>query len=113
MTFKPAIWHPITIALSAINLIGVGLAAGAGETWHAGLHVALAGAFALAARHLGQRMAGGESQAELQEVEVELAALRQELIDAQERLDFAERMLAQGMEPRRVEAERREPPSPS
>jgi hypothetical protein len=75
-----------------------------------GLHVALAAAFGLAARHLGQRMAGSERQAELQEVEVELAGLRQELIDAQERLDFAERMLAQGMEPRRMEAERQEPP---
>ena len=110
MTFKPSIWHPITVALSAINLIGVGLAAGAGETWHAGLHVALAAAFGFAARQLGQRMAGSESQVELQEVEVELAGLRQELIDAQERLDFAERMLAQGMETRRVEAERKEPP---
>ena len=110
MTFKPTIWHPITVALSAINLVGIGLAAGAGEPWHAGVHVALAAAFGLAARQLRQRIAGTESQAELQEVEVELTSLRQELIDAQERLDFAERMLAQGMEPRRMEAERREPP---
>ena len=110
MTFKPSIWHPITVALSAINLVGVGLAAGAGEMWHAGLHVALAAAFGVGARQLGRRMAGTESQAELQDVEVELAGLRQELIDAQERLDFAERMLAQGMEPRRMEAERPEPP---
>jgi hypothetical protein len=112
MTFKPAIWHPITIALSAINLVGAGLAAGAGEAWHAGLHVVLAAAFGLAARHFGRRITGGESQVELAEVELELAGLRQELIDAQERLDFAERMLAQGMEPRRMEAERKEPPDP-
>jgi hypothetical protein len=110
MTFKPAIWHPITVALSAINLVGVGLAAAGGETWHAGLHVVLAGAFALAARHLGRRLSGSETQAELGEVEVELAGLRQELIEAQERLDFAERMLAQGLEPRRVEVERKQPP---
>jgi hypothetical protein len=110
MTFKPATWYPITIALSAINLVGAGLAAGGGETWHAGLHVVLAAGFALAARHVGRRITRNESQAELQEVEVELAGLRQELIDAQERLDFAERMLAQGVEPRRMEAERKEPP---
>ena len=112
MTFKPAIWHPITVALSAINLVGIGLAAGAGEPWHAGVHVALAGVFALAARHLRQSLTNRENQAELDEVELELRGLRQELIEAQERLDFAERMLTQGLEPRRMEAERRDPGQP-
>jgi hypothetical protein len=112
MTFKPAIWHPITVALSAVNLIGIGLAAGAGEPWHAGVHVALAGAFALAARHLRQTLTSREHQAELDEVALELRGLRQELSEALERLDFTERMLTQGLEPRRVEVERRDPGQP-
>jgi len=35
MTFKPAIWYPIAVVLSAINLVGVGFAVGPGEVWHA------------------------------------------------------------------------------
>jgi hypothetical protein len=35
-----------------------------------------------------------------------VSSLRQELGEAQERLDFAERVLAQGAEARRVEPER-------
>lgn len=38
MTFKPAIWYPIAVVLSAINLVGVGFAVGPGEPWHAAIH---------------------------------------------------------------------------
>src|SRR5688572_14351804 len=34
MTFKPAIWRPIAVVLSAINLLGAGFAAGSAEPWH-------------------------------------------------------------------------------
>ena len=109
MTFKPAIWHPIAIALSSINLVGIGMAAGAGEPVHASVHVVLALAFGYAARYLRPGLAGGQGQAQLESVEAEIGDLRQALIEAQERMDFAERLLAQGMEARRVAEERGEP----
>ena len=71
MTFKPAIWYPIAVVLGAINLLGAGFAVGTAEPWHATVHAALALAFGLWARRL-----------------------RQELGETQERLDFAERLLA-------------------
>ena len=42
----------------------------------------------------------------LEGLEVEVGQLRQELTEAQERLDFTERLLAQGPEARRVSPER-------
>jgi len=48
----------------------------------------------------------GELAAGLEALEIEVGQLRQELSEAQERLDFAERMLAQEPEPRRVNPER-------
>jgi hypothetical protein len=102
MTFKPAIWYPIAVALSAINLAGVGFAAGQAEPWHATIHAALALAFGLWARRLRQGPGGSEVQARLEALEAEVSKLQQELSETQERLDFAERVLAQGPEARRV-----------
>jgi hypothetical protein len=105
MTFKPAIWRPIAIVLSALNLVGVGYAAGAAEPWHAAVHAALALAFGLGAQRLRQGSGGSELQARLEALEAELGEpgeLRQELSEIQERLDFAERLLAQGPETHRV-----------
>jgi hypothetical protein len=45
---------------------------------------------------------GTEVSSRFEAMESELAALRQELTEAQERLDFTERVLAQGAETRRV-----------
>jgi len=108
MTFKPAIWHPIAVTLSVINLVGVGLAAGAAEPWHAAVHAALALAFGLWAQRLRQGAGGSESesQARLELLEAEVSNLGRELSETQERLDFAERVLAQGPESRRVGPER-------
>jgi hypothetical protein len=106
MTFKPAIWQPIAVVLSAINLVGVGLAAGAAEPWHAGAHAALALAFGLWAQRLRQGPGGGELQPRLEALEFEVSDVRQELSETQERLDFAERVLAQEPESRRVGPER-------
>ncbi len=78
MTFKPATWLPIAILLSAANLVAVGFAAGGTEPWHAGVHATLALGFGLWAQ----------------------------LSETQERLDFVERRLVQGSEPRRVPPER-------
>jgi hypothetical protein len=108
MTFKPAIWSPIAFLLSAANLVAAGFAAGEPEPWHVGLHAALALAFGLWAQRLRQRARGGELETPLEvlealeAVEAEVSKLRQELGEAQERLDFAERVLAQGSEARRM-----------
>ncbi len=50
------------------------------------------------------RVAGGdpETAGRLQALEQEVGTLRQELSETQERVDFAERVLAQGPETRRV-----------
>ena len=106
MTFKPAIWYPIAVVLGVLNVIGVWFAAQPAEPWHATTHAALAVAFGLWARRLRQGPRGGELQAGLEALELEVSILRQELGEMQERLDFAERMLAQVPEPRRVDPRR-------
>ncbi|MDQ3222585.1 MAG: hypothetical protein M3Q75_03795 [Gemmatimonadota bacterium] len=106
MTFKPAIWAPIAVVLSVVNLVGVGLAAGAPEPWHAAGHAALALMFGLWAQRLRQGPRGSELQdplevlEALEAVEAEVSKLRQELSEMQERLDFTERVLAKGPEAR-------------
>jgi hypothetical protein len=108
MTFKPALWRPIAFVLSVANLVAVGFAAGEAEPWHAGVHAALALAFGLWAQRLQQRLRGRESEGQLdvldalEAVETEVSNLRRELTETQERMDFAERLLAQGVESRRV-----------
>jgi hypothetical protein len=118
MTFKSAIWFPIAVALSVINLLGVGFAAGQAQPSHATIHAALALAFGLWARRLRQRPGGSEVQGgpdqlpaldALQALEADVSQLRQELSETQERLDFAERMLAQGAEARRMGPQRQDP----
>lgn len=111
MRFKPAIWYPISIVLSAVNLVAVGFAAGEPQPYHAGMHAALALAFGLWAQRLRQAPRGNEIQAPVEVLEAvealedELSRLRQELSETQERQDFTERLLAQRPEPRRVDPE--------
>ena|SRR2546422_7137394 len=118
MTFKPAIWYPIAVALTVINLVGAGFAVGQAQLPHAAIHVALALAFGVWARRLWQRRSGSEPQAgvdaldtldALERLEAEVSQLRHELSETQERLDFAERLLAQGSEARRVGQQRQDP----
>jgi hypothetical protein len=115
MTFKRKVWLPISLVLSVVNLGAVWFAAGAGEPPHATLHAALALAFGMWAQRLWQRPGEDAFQASLESPEVrddidaldgEVGTLRQELSEMQERLDFAERMLAQGAEARRVDPPR-------
>jgi hypothetical protein len=114
MTFKPAIWYPIALVLSVSNLVGAGFAAGPGQAAHVTIHAALAVAFGLWAQRLRQGPGGGELHArlealeglELEALDAEVSKLRQELSETQERLDFAERLLVQGSEGRRVGPER-------
>lgn len=110
MTFKPALWQPIAIGLSAINLVAVGFAAAAAEPAHAAIHSGVALAFGLWAQRMQQRRAvtGGEVEVQdrLEGLEAEMTNVKGELSEVQERLDFAERVLAQGAEARRLGPER-------
>jgi len=113
MKFKPSIWYPIAIILAGINLIAVPIFSG--DPLHAMGHGAAAVFFGLWAQRLKQRRDQGQDQTavgapgeeRIELMEDELSRLRQELTEAQERLDFTERMLAQRsqQEPRRVERE--------
>ncbi len=105
MTFKPALWRPIAVVLSAINLVGVGFAAGSAEPWHAAVHAGLALAFGLWAQRLGQAPSGSELARMQQQLEQQAAALEDaqatlanqstQVAELHERVDFAERVLAQ------------------
>ena len=106
MTFKPAIWRPIAIVLSVINLVAAAFAAGSAEPLHAGVHVVLGLAFGLWAQRLRQGPGATELEPRLEALEFEVSDLRRELSETQERLDFTERMLAQGQESRRLDPER-------
>jgi len=60
------------------------------------------------AKVIAQSRVAGDSDtaAHLQALDQEVGTLRREMIETQERLDFAERLLAQGPETRRVEPRR-------
>jgi hypothetical protein len=94
MAFKSARWQPTAVVLSAANLVGVGFAAGGGEGLHAGVHAVLALAFGLWAQRLMQRPLEIPPDERLDALEVEVGDLRRELGEAQERLDFTERLVA-------------------
>jgi hypothetical protein len=102
MTFKPKIWQPIAIILSAANLVAVGSAAGAAEPYHAAIHAALALGLGLWAQHLRGKLRSKDEPAELQsgleELQFEVNNLRADVSEMQERLDFTERVLAQPRE---------------
>jgi len=102
MTFKPAVWRPIAAVLSVANLVAVGFAAGSAEPWHATIHAGLALAFGAWAQRLGRAPAPlPQADGQIEELAAEVDQLRGELAEAQERLDFAERMLARESSPRR------------
>ena len=111
MIFKPAIWFWIAVGLTVVNLGGGGFALGQAEPVHAGVHGVLALACGWWAYRLRRRPGGGDRETRLEAPEVpqaleslesEMNRLRQDLSETQERLDFAERMLAQRPDPRRM-----------
>jgi hypothetical protein len=107
MTFKPAIWRPIAVVLSGLNVVAVGFAAAAAEPLHAATHGALALAFGLWAQRMRSPPTGneGELEARVEALELEVSSLRQDLAEAHERLDFAERLLSRVSETRRPDRE--------
>ena len=106
MTFKPALWYPISVALSVLNVGAVWFAAQPAEPWHATIHAALAVGFGVWAQRLRQRTGGSETHPGVEALEGEVSALRQELSEMQERVDFTERLLVREPEPRRADPPR-------
>jgi hypothetical protein len=108
MSVKPTIWYPIAVALTVVNLLGIGYAMRPPEPLHAATHVALALVCGMWARRLRQRRDAGEigeigtGDERLEALGAEMDQLRQQLSETQERLDFAERLLAQQPETRRA-----------
>ena len=113
MTFKPSIWYPIAVAASVINLVSIGFTYRPDSPAHATIHAVLALAFGFWAWRL--RLASSpasSSQSELpgrlEALDAEVTRLREELTETQERLDFAERLLAQARAKPRVGPQRPE-----
>jgi hypothetical protein len=102
MTFKPRIWFPIASVLTLVNVAAVGFAAQTAEVWHATVHAALGVGFALWAQRLRPGRPNTAVAQQLEALDVEMDALRQQLNEAEERLDFTERLLAQEPETRRI-----------
>lgn len=103
MKFKAATWYPIAVVLSVANVVGAWFAAQGGEPLHAAVHTGLAVAFGVWAGRLRQGSGERDLAAGLEAVEAEMSMLREEVRELQERVDFAERMLAQVPEARRVD----------
>lgn len=117
MTFKSPAWFPIAVVLSVVNVIAIWFAAAPFAPWHATIHGVLAVGFGSWAHRLKQRRGRSENQVgleaaealdALEAAEAELGRMRRELTEAQERLDFAERQLAQH-DVRRIDQERNQP----
>jgi len=69
--------------------------------------IGTSGAVKIAKIMAQSRTAGDpDTAAHLQALDQEMGTLRREMVETQERLDFAERLLAQGPETRRVEPQR-------
>jgi hypothetical protein len=97
MTLNPRIWQPVAAVLSLVNLGAVWFAARPAGPWHASIHAALAVGLALWAQRLGSRRRAASISGESLSAEFleELPILRSEVAELAERLDFAERLLAQ------------------
>jgi hypothetical protein len=98
--------YPIATVLGIVNVAALGSAAASGEPAHAAVHGVLAVAFGVGAGRIRKsrdaRALEAERDAGLEALEAEVDELRRELGEAQERLGFAERLLAQRPEPSEV-----------
>ena len=90
------------IVLSVINVLGFFSAMRDGSPLHAAAHVAVGVALFLWIQRLSERVREGHEalpepadQDRIEGLESEVDQLRRELSEAQERLDFTERMMAQ------------------
>ena len=113
--FKPTTKFQILFWLSALNLIFLGYALP--NVLHAAGHGLLALGFGLWARRVWRDSRGGleeahpeapgsDNEARFADLGDDVSELRRQLSETQERLDFAERLLVQEREARRVEPQR-------
>lgn len=108
MALNQRVWFPIAVGATALNLVAAAFYTGT----HAGMHAALAVGFGLWAQRLRRSRAGSEQleldaateqlQAGFEALQSELIKLRQEVSETQERVDFVERVLAQGKDAQRL-----------
>lgn len=98
MRFNPRIWVPLSRILAVVNAGAVWFAAQAAEPTHATIHAVLATAFAVWSERMRQGRASSNEAAlanmqdQLEEIQAES---RGQVAELQDRLDFAERLLAQ------------------
>jgi hypothetical protein len=102
----PRIWYPVAVIGCVLNAVAFAFAVLPAEPWHAAVHATLAVAFGLWAQHLKARPRAGEldrgNETEFGAILDEVGALRRELSELQERMDFAERVLSQTRERERL-----------
>lgn len=109
MWFKHRAWIPVAWGLSAVNVAAVWFAARPGEPTHAALHALLAVGCALGARHLTARHRLDEPSEQLLQTLEQNERLQQatedmhaRVLELEERLDFAERLLVQHRDAERL-----------
>lgn len=95
MRFKHRAWIPIAWSLSVINVGAVWFAALPAEPTHATIHALLAVGFALGARRLTARGHGALPNEDLQQALDQNEQMQQTIELLEERVDFAERLVAQ------------------
>lgn len=109
MWFKHRAWIPVAWGLSVVNVAAVWFAARPGEPAHAAIHALLAVGCALGAQHLTARHRGDRPSEQLQQTLEQNEQLQQTIddmharvLELEERVDFAERLLAQHRDAERL-----------
>lgn len=90
----------LAIVLSVLNFGGLLIALANAEPAHAGAHMAVGAGLLLWLRRIREQPVPVDRQTQIEGLEDEVDQLRRELTEAQERLDFTERMLARRPAPR-------------
>lgn len=104
MWFKHRAWIPVAWVLSLGNLVAVWFAAEPAEPWHATIHALLAVAFSLGAQRLATRR---RVVTESDRLQYSVEGIQPRLEELEERVDFAERLLAKQRDADRLDAEPR------
>ena len=99
MWLKHRAWIPVAWVIAVGNLVAVGPAAAAAEPLHASIHAVLAGLFALGA---GRLMARRSFRPDDERLKHAFAEMHDRLLELEERVDFAERMLAKQRDAERL-----------
>ena len=98
-------WRRLAIIASVFNVAGAVFALAAREGWHAGIHISLAMGFGFAAQRLGEidrKAVPDNLQTQLDEQAERIARQARQLAELEERMDFAERMLAQARDKQKL-----------